>query len=99
MRSALESIETIASPNTNGIVAEGDAVTHMMQAVSENELEAKERKVWTLLLQRDIIPWGYCMPSDIFTNSDRHTDPLRCYEQHNRLSSRQRKPSPNLINM
>eukprot|EP01084_Bolivina_argentea_P028320 52659_1 len=44
MRSALESIETIATPNTEGISDDGDAATHMMQAVSEKELEAKERK-------------------------------------------------------
>ncbi len=45
MRSALESIKTIASPNTKGIAAEGDAAIHMMKAVSEKELEAKECKV------------------------------------------------------
>ncbi len=81
MRSALESIETIATPNTEGISADGDAATHMMQAVSEKELEAKERKVWT--------PFCYiitsyqwviaCAVTYIFTSSDRRTDHPHCY--------------------
>ncbi len=93
MRSTLESIETIAAPNTEGISADGDAAIHMMQAVSEKELEAKERKVLTpFYYSMTSYQWIIACAVYIFTNSDRCTDHPHCYLYHNRLSLKQRKP-------